>query len=114
MSIKLVIVLAVLLVVNQVIGTGYGTWKDKFDKNLFFSGVKKVALIFIGYGALAFAAHYASEYVPSVEYISGILVEPIARYFAKICESLRNLVNEPTKSKAKQEAKEENDSMEKS
>ena len=42
MSIKLVIVLAVLLVVNQVIGTGYGAWKDKFDKNLSFSGVKKL------------------------------------------------------------------------
>lgn len=107
MSIKLVIVLAVLLIVNQIIGTGYGSWKKQFEKELFFKGIKKIFYIFIGYGALAFAAHYASEYVPSVEYISGILMEPIARYFTKICDSLRNLTNESTKLKATQEAEEE-------
>lgn len=45
-------------------------------------------------GALAFAARYAAQYVPSAEYLSGILVEPIAKYFSKICESLRGLLND--------------------
>lgn len=97
MSIQLIVVLIVLMFVNQIIGTGYGSWKEGFKIALFCAGIKKVFLLFLGYGALALASHYASEYVPSAEYISGILIEPIARYFIKICESLRNIINEPAK-----------------
>lgn len=96
MSLELLAVLLVLMAVNQLLGTGYGSWKSGFDKALFVRGLKKVGLLLLGYGALAFATHFAGSYVPSVEYLSGILLEPIARYFTKICDSLRNLLNEPT------------------
>lgn len=97
MSLKLLVVLLVLMAVNQLLGAGYGTWKSGFDRAYFWSGVKKVGLILLGYSALAFAVHYAGNYVPNMEYLSGILVEPIAKYFTKICESLRSLINEPAK-----------------
>lgn len=94
MSIKLVITLAVLMFANQIIGTAYGSWKEGFNKELFFKGVWKIVCLALGYGALAVACRFASGYVPEVEYISGILVEPIAKYFSKICETLRKLLND--------------------
>jgi len=96
MSLELLAVLVVLMAVNQALGTGYGSWKDGFNKPLFWRGLKKIGLLLLGYGALAFATHFAGAYVPTAEYLSGILLEPIARYFTKICDALRNLLNEPT------------------
>jgi len=93
-SIKLIITLVVLMIVNQVLGSTYGAWKNGFSKELFWKGVKKIVFLGIGYGALALASHFASEYVPATEYISGILIEPIAKYFSKICESLRGLLSD--------------------
>lgn len=94
MSITLIMVLLVLMAVNQIIGTTYGSWKNGFKKELLWAGLLKIFYLAIGYGALAFAAHYASQYVPAAEYLSGILVEPIAKYFSKICESLRKLLDD--------------------
>ncbi len=94
MSIILIIVLLVLMGVNQIIGTTYGSWKNGFKKELLWAGLLKIGYLAIGYGALAFAAHFASQYVPAAEYLSGILVEPIAKYFSKICESLRKLLDD--------------------
>ena len=42
-------------------------------------------------------AYFAADYIPKAEYLSGILLEPIAKYFAKVCDSLKQLLNEPTK-----------------
>ena len=94
MSITLIITLVVLMVVNQVLGSAYGAWKNGFSWELFWKGVRKILYLGLGYGALAFASHFAAEYIPATEYISGILIEPIAKYFSKICESLRGLLND--------------------
>lgn len=94
MSLTLIAVLVVLMVVNQVVGTSYGAWKNGFKWSLLWAGLWKIGSLAIGYGALALAAHFASEYVPATEYLSGILVEPIAKYFSKICESLRKLLSD--------------------
>ena len=97
MSLQLVLILVVLMAANQIIGTGYGSWKSGFNEDLFRRGVKKIFLLFIGYGAIALAVHFAADYVPKAEYLSGILLEPIAKYFTKVCDSLKQLLNEPTK-----------------
>ncbi len=97
MSVKLVIVLVILMGANQVIGTGYGWWKSGFNGQLFLKGIYKIAVLAIGYGAIAFAAKYASAVIPQMEYLSGILLEPIARYFIKVCDSLKNFLNKSTK-----------------
>ena len=57
---------------------GYGLWK--------------IVNLAAAYGAIAFAAKFAAQYVPSAEYLSGVLFEPIAIYFTKICKSLRSLL----------------------
>lgn len=92
MCLTLICVLLILMGVNQIIGTTYGSWKAGFKKELLYTGLLKIFYLAIGYGALAFAAHFASQYVPAAEYLSGILIEPIAKYFSKICESLRKLL----------------------
>lgn len=94
MSISLIFVLLFLMLTNQIIGTTYGSWKNGFSKELLGKGLLKILYLALGYSALAFAAHFASEYVPAAEYISGILIEPIAKYFSKICESLRMLLSD--------------------
>lgn len=97
MSLQLIFILVVLMTANQIIGTGYGSWKSGFDSDLFFKGVKKIFLLFVGYGAIALAVRFAADVIPKAEYLSGILLEPIAKYFTKVCDSLKQLLNEPTK-----------------
>lgn len=97
MSLQLIFILMVLMAANQIIGTGYGSWKSGFDSDLFFKGVKKIFLLLVGYGAIALAVRFAADYIPKAEYLSGILLEPIAKYFTKVCDSLKQLLNEPTK-----------------
>lgn len=94
MSITLISVLIVLMIVNQIIGTSYGAWKEGFEKEKLLSGLWKILSLAIGYGALAFASCFAAQYVPSAEYLSGILIEPIAKYFSKICTTLRQLLDD--------------------
>lgn len=97
MCFRLIFVLVSLMVVNQIIGTGYGTWKEGFCKETFCKGLFKILCLLLGYGVLALTIHLASEFVPQAEYLSGILLEPIAKYFTKVCDSLKNLLNEPVK-----------------
>ncbi len=97
MSIQLIGILVILMLANQVIGTGYGSWKSGFSSALFFRGIRKILLLFVGYGAIALAARFAADYIPDMEYLSGILLEPIAKYFIKVCDALKQLLNESTK-----------------
>lgn len=97
MSMQLVGILVILMLANQAIGTGYGSWKSGFSSDLFFRGVRKIFLLFIGYGAIALAAHFAADYIPDMEYLSGILLEPIAKYFIKVCDALKQLLSESSK-----------------
>lgn len=96
MSFQLIFTLLVLMAANQLIGTGYGSWKSGFNRDLFWRGVKKVFFLLVGYGAIALTAHLAADVIPTAEYLSGILFQPIARYFTKICDTLIQLLNEPT------------------
>lgn len=94
MSIKLIGVLTVLMLVNHVVGTSYGAFKDGFDRRKFAYGTWKFLTVLGGYAAIAFAAYYANDYIKGIEYISGILLEPIARYFVNVIDKLKELVNE--------------------
>lgn len=40
------------------------------------------------------AAHFAGNYVGEIEYISGLLIDPIIRYFAKLIDNLKTLVSD--------------------
>lgn len=82
------------MAVNQLMGTGYGVWKDGFDKVKFFNGLHKIVLLAVGYGTVAMAAHFAGNYIGDAEYISGLLIDPIVRYFAKLIGNLKVLVSD--------------------
>ncbi|WP_297981540.1 hypothetical protein [uncultured Oscillibacter sp.] len=99
MSFQLIFILVVLMTANQIIGTGYGSWKSGFDSDLFFRDIKKIFLLLVGYGTIALAVHFAADYIPKVEYLSGILLEPIAKYFTKVCDSLKRLLDESSVSR---------------
>ena len=45
MSMKLIVVLLILMGVNQVICTGYGTWKKGFQKDLLWKGIWKIGCL---------------------------------------------------------------------
>ena len=93
-SMKLIIVLCVLMVVNQIIGTSYGSLTEGFKKEKLLNGLWKMGTILAGYAAIAFSARWAGQYISGIEYLSGILLEPIAKYFLKIVDKLKNLLNE--------------------
>ena len=94
MSIKLIAVLTVLMVANQIVGISYGAFKEGFSWNKLKYGLWKLFTALCGYAAIAFAAYFANEYINGIEYVSGILLEPIAKYFLNVIEKLKLLINE--------------------
>ena len=94
MSIKLIAVLAVLMVANQIVGISYGAFKEGFSGKKLRFGLWKLFTALCGYAAIAFAAYYANDYIKGIEYVSGILLEPIAKYFLNVVEKLKLLVSE--------------------
>ena len=94
MSIVLFIFLCVLMVANQMIGIANGWYRDGFSLHKMVGGFQKYGIILLGYGAIAFAAYIAGRYFPKMEYISGLLLEPIAKYFVKLLNRLRVVLND--------------------
>ena len=58
MSFQLIFILVVLMTANQIIGTGYGSWKSGFDSDLFFRDIKKIFLLLVGYGTIGQAVKF--------------------------------------------------------
>lgn len=102
---KLICVLIVLMIANQIIGTVYGSWREGFRKDLLFAGLWKIFCLAVAYGSLALATHFASEYVPEANFLNGIIIEPIAKYFSKICSTLRSLLDDSAKETVEQKKK---------
>ena len=80
------------MIANQLIGTGYGAWTSGFNKDKFFAGLYKIGTLAVGFGVLAISAHFAGNYVEGLEYISGLLLEPIAMYFTKLTRNLKDMI----------------------
>lgn len=95
-SMQLLLVLFFLMIVNQIIGTSYGSLKNKFQFSYFLNGIWKMVTILIAYGALALTAELLGEFIPEGKYLSGVLIDPIVRYYAKIYDSLRKIFSEST------------------
>ena len=96
MCIKLFLVLLLLMIVNQLMGTGYGAWKEGFQREKFLAGCYKLLVLCLGYGTVAVSAYAAGAYIEAAQYISGLLIEPVCRYFAKLVGTLRSMVEEKT------------------
>ena len=93
MVLTLLYLLAILLLVNFVIGFLRGIWAEGFKKDKFIKGFTTYLLIFIGFAALDLFAYYAGQKISGFAYLAGILVDPIARYLVKILDTLRELLD---------------------
>ncbi len=94
MSIVLFMILCVLMVANQMIGIANGWYRDGFSLHKMVCGLQKYGIILLGYGAIALIAFVAGKYFSQFEYISGLLLEPIAKYFIKLLNRLRVVLND--------------------
>ena len=93
MSIRLIFILFILMFVNQCIGASYGAFREGFQKKKLLAGLWRYATVLAGYAAIALTVHLARNALDGIEYVSGILMEPIARYFLKIVEKLKKIVD---------------------
>ncbi len=91
MSLNLLFIMTALLLADYVVGLLYEIWNEGFDKTKWIKGAQRYFLIFVGYGALALIAHLSSYYFEEMQYLSGLLLEPIARYFVSLLDRLKGL-----------------------
>lgn len=92
-SFRLVGILFILMIANQLVGTSYGAIVEGFKAEKLKVGLWKTFTTFLGYAVIVIAANYTDNYIPGSEYLSGILLEPIAGYFSKIIEKLKVLIS---------------------
>jgi len=92
MSIRLILVLFVLMFVNQCVGVSYGAFREGFRRDKFEAGIWRYATVLAGYAAIALTVYLARDTVEGIEYVSGLLLEPIARYFLKLVQKLKKIV----------------------
>ena len=93
MVLSLLYLLAILIVVNFVIGCLRGIWNEGFKKDKFFKGLITYALILLGFAAIDLFAYAAGQKIQGFVYLAGILLDPIARYFVKLLDTLRELLD---------------------
>ena len=92
MSLKLLFIMTALLLADYVVGLLHGIWNEGFDKEKCIKGAQKYFLIFVGYGAIALIAYISAMRLAEMEYLSGLLLEPIARYFLKLLDRMKGLM----------------------
>lgn len=91
-SFKMVGILFILMAANQLVGTSYGAIVEGFKADKLKVGLWKMFTTFLGYAVIVISVNYAENYVQGSQYLSGILLEPIASYFNKIIEKLKTLI----------------------
>jgi len=94
MSIALFLVLCGMMVANQIIGIANGWYREGFSLRKMVAGFQKYGIILFGYGIIAAASYILGNFFPKAEIISGILLDPIAKYFVKLLNRLRNVVSD--------------------
>ncbi len=92
MSLNLLLVMAVFIVTDFVVELLDDTWKEGFQKEKCIKGAERRALVLIGYSAFALIAYFAGQKASAMEYLSGLLLEPIARYFVSLLNRLRGFI----------------------
>jgi hypothetical protein len=96
MSIRLIVVLFVLMFVNQCVGVSYGAFREGFRRDKLDAGLWRYATVLAGYAAIALTVWLAKDTVDGIEYLSGLLLEPIAHYFLKLVRKLKRIVENET------------------
>lgn len=99
MSLAFVIILFIILLVDFLIalfGNVCPHCEGK-DKERILRLLQRYAVIFGGYAAVGLIAYFCGRYYPSMEYIGGLLLDPIFRYAISLLDRLKVLMVRPKK-----------------
>ena len=99
MSLAFVIILFIILAVDFLIalfGNVCPHCEGK-DKERILRLLQRYAVIFGGYAAVGLIAYFCGKCYPSMEYIGGLLLDPIFRYAVSLLDRLKVLMIRPKK-----------------
>lgn len=97
MSLALVIILFIILTVDFLIAL-FGNicpHAECKDREKIVRLLQRYAVIFGGYAAVGLIAYCCGKYYPSMEYIGGLLLDPIFRYSISLLDRLKVLMIRP-------------------
>ncbi|MBO4902202.1 MAG: hypothetical protein J5518_05360 [Lachnospiraceae bacterium] len=103
MSLAFVIILFIILSVDFLIAL-FGnvcTHAEGKDKERLLRLLQRYAVIFGGYAAVGLIAYFCGKSYPSMEYIGGLLLDPIFRYSISLLDRLKTLMLRPKKDENK-------------
>ncbi len=103
MSLAFVIILFIILVVDFLIAL-FGNicpHAEGKDKERILRLLQRYAVIFGGYAAVGLIAYFCGKCYPSMEYIGGLLLDPIFRYSISLLDRLKMLMLRPKKEECK-------------
>lgn len=95
MSLFLVLILFIILAADFLIAMFGGMRNEGKEKLLRL--LQRYALIFAGYAVVGLIAFFGGRMYPNLEYISGLLLDPIFRYAVSLLDKLKSLMVRPKK-----------------
>lgn len=97
MSLYLLLILFIILAVDFLVAlsTTNSVRTEGKEKNVRM--LQRYGIIFGGYAAVALIAYMCSQAYPNMEYISGLLLDPIFRYSVSLLDRLKILMTRPKK-----------------
>ncbi|MBQ7582352.1 MAG: hypothetical protein IJU25_05990 [Lachnospiraceae bacterium] len=114
MSLAFVIILLIILAVDFLIAL-FGNvcpHAEGKDREKILRLLQRYAVIFGGYAAVGLIAYFCGRHYPSMEYIGGLLLDPIFRYSISLLDRLKTLMIRPKREECKAEKAEKADKAE--
>ncbi len=109
MSLAFVVILFIILAVDFLIAL-FGNvcpHAEGKDREKILRLLQRYAVIFGGYAAVGLIAYFCGKWYPSMEYIGGLLLDPIFRYAISMLDRLKTLMIRPKREECKAERPEE-------
>lgn len=92
MAIGLLFIMLAVFVTDFVVEVLYGVFSKQLEQHMVKGLAAKYVLLLIGFGAIALISWAAQYWFDGAKYLSGILLEPIARYFIALMDKLRMIM----------------------
>ncbi|MBR4168150.1 MAG: hypothetical protein IKR47_00295 [Lachnospiraceae bacterium] len=105
MSLAFVVILFIILAVDFLIAL-FGNvcpHAEGKDREKILRLLQRYAVIFGGYAAVGLIAYFCGKWYPSMEYIGGLLLDPIFRYAISLLDRLKTLMIRPKREECKME-----------
>lgn len=103
MSLYLVIILFIILAVDFLVAF-FSNLSGKIDgKEKTLRMLQRYGVIFGGYAAIAVIAYFCGKAYPNMEYIGGLLLDPIFRYSVSLLDRLKIVMTRPKREEKPEE-----------